>query len=177
MKRSVTALLTLLFTLPMPASAKGPTVKIEISGSTLTAPLEITDASIVRQFSVYTGPGAGGATSSDSANQEGAFIDWPKGMLAERPKGMQSYDVKFYCARARAPHDVHIGYTVTYAYDHSRKGGYIYLPGPRDERAKLNTAVYHGVEGNWFRASSEWERLVRPLVEKAAAGDAQTKSE
>jgi hypothetical protein len=50
--------------------------------------------------------------------------------------------------------------------------GYVYLPGESDEWAGLNVrTIWHGVEGKWFRAWSVWERVARPLIEKAEVTD------
>ena len=43
--------------LPAVISAKGETTKITVAGATLASPIEMTDANIVRQFQVWTGPG------------------------------------------------------------------------------------------------------------------------
>jgi len=51
--------------------------------------------------------------------------------------------------------------------DPSGEQGYIYLPGRTDEWYRLNTrAILHGdgLEGHWFRATSAWQRVVKPLV-------------
>ncbi len=50
--------------------------------------------------------------------------------------------------------------------------GYVYLPGKSDEWWTLNVrTIFRGVEGNWFHAWSAWERVVRPLIEKAELTD------
>jgi hypothetical protein len=155
-----------------PASAKGKTARIEITGASLAAPLKITDPRIVGSFSIWNGPGVavnGQPVYLDPRYQDGTFIDWPKGQLAQAPTGLQRYEVSFYCAFAQPKEEVTFCYGVTYAYDASSNQGYMYLPGPNDEAFKLNTpAIYHGVEGNWFHTTSSWEKLVRPLIEKAA---------
>ncbi len=52
--------------------------------------------------------------------------------------------------------------------DPSSNRGYVHLPGRADKEYRLNTsAILRGVEGNWFRATSEWERLVTPLIARA----------
>ncbi len=69
----------------------------------------------------------------------------------------------------------HSRYVVSYAYDPAKKGGYIYLLGPKDGEdyrrniSSIGHSIDHPVEGNWFYSSAAWERLVRPLIEKALA--------
>jgi hypothetical protein len=156
------------------ASAKGKTVRIEIRGASLATPLKITDPDIVGSFSIWNGPGVtvnGQQVQLDPRYQDGTFIDWPKGQLAQAPTGLQRYQVSFYCAFERPTEEVKFCYGVTYAYDASSDHGYMYLPGPADKAFKSNTsAIYHGVEGNWFHTTGSWEKLVRPLIEKATAG-------
>jgi hypothetical protein len=40
-------------------------------------------------------------------------------------------------------------------------------------------SIFRGVEGKWFRAWSAWERVARPLIEKAELTDSiqQSKTE
>jgi len=161
--------------LPDVACAKGELVRIEVKGETLAASLAITDFEIVRKFFIWYGPGAGQAIGSEASLQPGSFLDWHEGIVVERPKGMKSYEVSFYCVfnRWREPGD-RLTYVVRYEYDPSTQRGYIYLPGPNDKYYGLNvSAVVHGVEGHWFYSSSDWESLVGPLIHrgKQASGD------
>ena len=176
MKRSLAFLLPLLTMpfVPLPASAKDPIVSIEIKGTSLAAPIKITDAAIVSAFSIWIGPGVrvnGRPVHLDPDNTAGMFIDWPKGMAGERPADLQRFDVTFWMHNAPVAREMHGWYVVTYAFDPSSAGGYIYLPGRNDDGFRRNvSSIVHGVEGNWFHSSSTWEELVRPLVEKASAG-------
>jgi len=47
----------LILTITVTAWSKGEIIKIEIEGNNLSSPIEITDPDIVRQFSIWTGPG------------------------------------------------------------------------------------------------------------------------
>jgi len=47
----------LILTIPVTTWSKGEIIKIEIEGNNLSSPIEITDPDIVRQFSIWTGPG------------------------------------------------------------------------------------------------------------------------
>jgi hypothetical protein len=68
-------------------------------------------------------------------------------------------------------HEWHRRYVVTYEYDPSTEGGYIYLPGRLDgDDYKRNVfSISHGLEGKWFHSSAAWERLVRPLIDETVA--------
>jgi len=62
-------------------------------------------------------------------------------------------------------------YVVRYAIDPSSERGYVYLPGKGDPGYRDNVfLIYRGVEGNWFHAWDEWEKLAHPLIEKARTG-------
>ena len=56
----------LILTIPVTAWSKGEIIKIEIEGNNLSSPIEITDPDIVRQFSIWTGPGVSTRGSDDA---------------------------------------------------------------------------------------------------------------
>jgi hypothetical protein len=153
---------------PAPVFAKGDTVRITITGGDLAAPIEITDPAIVRQYNVW----AGGGTSSNQPHSIG--IDWTQGMV-EPPKGVPVYEVCFVISPRWDPHDPamrdghHPGtYLVRYAIASSTKQGYVYLPGKKEPEYRDNVfLIYRDVEGNWFHAWDEWEKLANPLIAKA----------
>ncbi len=164
----VLSILTMLI-IPPPLSAKGDTAKITIKGAGLTTPIEITDAKI-RDFRVWAGPGV---RVNGIEQTEGFVIDWSQGPVAERPSGLQHYEVSFY---TKFPKEGLV-YVVSYEYDPSSERGYVYLPGKGDEWYGLNTGRMfhgHGLEGNWFRATSAWENFVRPLIARVKAADAHS---
>ena len=158
--------------LPSVVCAKGDVVRIVIEGQTLPKPLVITDPAIVDKFFIWFGPGAGQPMGSEASLQPGSVLDWHEGIVAERPNGMRSYDVFFYCTYDRSkPGDV-LTYVVKYEYDPAAQRGYVHLPGQGAKNFGLNaSAVFHGVEGNWFYSSAEWETLVRPFVDRATSQD------
>ena len=174
MKGSIATVLALCTTLVAsePASAKSGIIRIEISGGSLDSPLEITDPQIVRQFSIWVGPGVrinDQPAHLDPNNTRGMFIDWPKGMAATHPTGLERYDITFHLDFSAAPNAVQRTYLVRYEFDPSTAGGYIYLPGPSDEGFGMNVySIIHGAEGSWFYSTPAWEKLVRPLVEGAS---------
>jgi hypothetical protein len=177
---SLVMLLCALLSWSWTAHAKGKTVRIEITGESLPAALEITDPDIVGKFLVWTGPGVqinGRSAHTDPQHQEGAFIDWPAGKIEERPGGLQHFVVSFYVQNNPEPDRGKLAYVVAYEFDPATPGGYVYLPTSDDmsyPTARVNVAsIYHGVEGNWFRSSARWEELVRPVIEKAARPERQ----
>jgi len=178
MKRSMAAALTLCTALAASdkASAKADIVKIEINGATLESPLEITDPAIVREFSIWIGPGVrinDQPAHLDQNNTRGMFIDWPKGIAARHPKALQRYNVKFHLQYRLASNEIRQKtYAVKYEFDPETEGGYIYLPGPTEEAFGMNvSSIIHDVEGNWFYSTPSWEKLVRPLVEDASCDE------
>jgi hypothetical protein len=151
---ALVALATLLIA-PVQLSAKGDTIRITITGGDLRAPIELTDPAIVSRYPVWSGPG----TSSNEA--QGLNVDWSRG-VAEPPKVVQIYEVSFVTTR-RDPGT----YVVRYAIDPSTNQGYVYLPGKADPGYRDNVwLIYRGVEGKWFHAWSEWEKLANPLITK-----------
>jgi hypothetical protein len=74
--------LLVMLAMAVTASAKGKTVRIEITGASLATPLKITDPDIVGSFNIWNGPGVfvhGHQTHLDPRYQDGTFTDWPKG--------------------------------------------------------------------------------------------------
>ena len=169
MKEASFAAFGLLIMSVVPASlfAKGQTDKITIEGVGLTMPLEITDPE-VGQFEIFAGPGT---WSNGVEGREGFIINWSKGIVAERPTGLQHYKVSFYSKLPGERPAYQVIYMVSYDYDPSMNQGYIYLPGKTDEWFKVNLRMWHGqgFEGNWAYATSAWESFVRPLIAKARA--------
>jgi hypothetical protein len=154
------------FAYPPSIWSKGRTVKIEVQGGPPLSPIEITDPSIVKNFNIWNGPGVlinDSPVHMDPNKQAGAFIDWPKGRILERPTGLRRYQIVFHISGRLPPHN---RYLVLYEFDPSNEGGYIYLPGRGDVNYRANTSlIVHDVEGNWFRSSSAWEKILRPFVE------------
>jgi len=129
--------------------------KITIKGADLKTPLEITDPKTLANFNVWTGPGTSWSGTSPRNWVDTFIIDWSQGGR-QRPKGLQRYEVAFY---AKLPNERLI-YVVFYEYDPATQHGYVYLPGRTDEWYRLNVStIIHGVEGRWFRASSDWDSV------------------
>jgi hypothetical protein len=153
--------------------AKGDMVLIEIKGRTLIEPIKVTDPKI-EQFSVWAGPGVNGAGLEEAT---GFIVDWQKGVQAQPPAGLQTYELSFYVGCRTIPDDPRcmaaphqLAYVVSYGYDPSSKLGFVYIPGTGEASYSLNTGTIwhgHGVEGHWFLASDSWEGFVQPLIASA----------
>ena len=151
----------LILSVPTPLMAKGKTVKITIKGADLKTPIEISDPEILVNFQVWTGPGTSGA------DKPSLIIDWSQGPVTKPPQSLRRYQVLFHTD----PNE-QIVYVVYYAFSPDAEPGYVYLPGESDEWAGLNVrSIWRGVEGKWFRAWSAWERVARPIIEKATLTD------
>ena len=165
MRKTIAVLLRVLLILSVAAQAqaKEDTVKITISGASLKTPIEISDPKILENFSVWTGPG------TNTADQQGFIIDWSQGQVREISNALRKYQVAFYAGAA--PNE-HIVYVVYYVFRPGTEPGYVYLPGESDELFSRNVrSIFRGVEGKWFHAWSAWERVARPLIEKAELSD------
>lgn len=150
----ITTLLSLM--LPLIAFAKGDTIRIVIRGGTLSAPIEITEPSLVNRFNVWSGPGTGPAV-----DPEGLNVDWLRGIV-HPPNGLESYVVSFVTTRSNPS-----TYVVRYAVDPVSKQGYVYIPGKAEASYRDNVwLIYRGIEGNWFYASKTWQALADPLISK-----------
>lgn len=158
MRRTFTSLFVLLATalISAPLSAKGPTLKITIRGDDLPKPIDITDPNVLAPFNIWT----------SSNEHRGLIVDWPQGVVSERPKGLRRYEVFFYANH----HAAGLDYVVFYEYDPATKRGYVYVPGESDQWYRLNVfSIYRGNEGQWFHAWSEWDSIARELISKAVA--------
>jgi len=148
---------------PSQLFAKAETSKITIEGADLKAPIEITDQKVLRDFSVWAGPGT--AVNGTPSSEANAFvINWAQGPVAERPQGLQRYQVSFY---AKLPAERRI-YVVFYECDPAVAHGYVYLPGKGDKWYRLNVGtILRGVEGKWFHAWSTWDNIAKLLIASA----------
>jgi hypothetical protein len=143
--------------------AKEKTSKITISGAGIKRPIEITDPKILANFTVWTGPGTSGA------DRQGLIIDWSEGPVRETPNTLRKYQVSFYVG---APAHERIVYVVYYVINPDAGPGCVYLPGEFDEWYGVNVhSIFRGEEGKWFPAWNAWERVARPLIEKAERTD------
>jgi hypothetical protein len=115
--------------------AKGPTVKLTITGGGLPAAVEVTT------------PDALAHVWSDD------FI----GTRAEAPHiDLPRYQVAFHVLPNRT-REVKVMYVVTYVHDPDSGNGFIYLPGRGEEHFWLNAStMLRGGDGRWHRAVPTW---------------------
>jgi len=134
--------------LAAPAFAKGPTVGITIEGSSLRAPVVMTDPQVLAPFRVWEGPGTSSYDNSES--QVSSFIvNWSHGATAEPAHGLPRYKVSFW---ADEPQEKLV-YVVYYEFDPTPKQGYVSVPGEDDAAYLLDAAsILRDVEGKWFRS-------------------------
>ena len=167
MKNRVLSVLYFLLLLAMPAElfAKAETSKIIIKGGDLGAPIEVMDGKTLANFIVWTGAGTSCTGACTTPSPESFIVDWSQ-PIPDHPNGLHCYEVLFY---AKMP-DERLIYVVFYEYDPATEHGYVYFPGRTEEWYGLNVrAILRGVEGKWFRASSVWEGVARPLIAAAKA--------
>ena len=152
----------------MPLSAKGPTVRIVITGPDPTHSVEITAPALLQQFQVWSGPGV---EADGQQEPQGFIIDWVSDGSSRRLTSLPRYKASFYAKYANRPLDSqpeHLAYVVWYQPDFDSRRGYVYLPGKGDEAFALNVqTIFRGREGRWFEATDAWnaaviDRLARP---------------
>lgn len=147
--------------------AKGATTKVIITGGELQGPIEITDPDVLENFNVWSGPGT---FSNGVEGNEGFIIDWAAGVVTERPDAIRKFELSFYVRYANRPFSEQtdqLAYVVSYAVDPATGQGYVYLPGRADEPYRLNTkAIYRECEGNWFRATAQWQSAFGDVVRR-----------
>ncbi len=135
-----------------PAAAKGPTVRITISGGALTSPIEVTDSRILDSSNVWAGE----------------FLDRSARSPKEPPRGLRRYEVSFYVKLGGD--GVTKMYVLYYSPNPATHPGLIYLPGKGEPWYSRNVrTILRGSEGQWHYASPAWEHLIRPVLARAEA--------
>jgi hypothetical protein len=147
-------LAALIAAYPVSVSAKSPPDRIEVMGPTMAAPIEISDASALANFSPW---GRG-------------FIDWDLGHASAPTTESPRYDVSFYLDdRGREPI-----YVLHYVPSVSGPG-YIYVPDKGEPWHRLNIGTISGAsssdrwnpEGRWQYATTDWDVLIRSALDRA----------
>jgi hypothetical protein len=130
-----------------PLLAKGPTVKLAISGHGLPDVLTVTEPAALKA-NVYGGD----------------FIELQKGAVPEPSPDLLRYTVQFYVAPPRS--EVRMMYVVEYVWDCATNRALVHLPGPADKGYSLNTStiIRSGQDGKWFYASHEWGTAIRNVL-------------
>lgn len=155
MMKQLRILLVLTTVLIPPAFGKGATLRIIFEGKEFTRKID----KGVRDFSIWEGPG----TFRDGVEAtEGFIIEWQRGILKDAERAavekLSIYEVAFEIGCP--PEDACIDngersyYRVRYAFDREQGRGYVFLP-------TTNQMMWHGhgYEGNWLRATAEWDRF------------------
>jgi hypothetical protein len=130
----------------VPSAAKGPTIRLVISGPLLEQPLEVTDpAALAHVWST-------------------AFLGGP---AAEPRQSLPRYAVSFYVQPPRS--EVRMMYVVHYVVDPDTGRSYVYLPGRGEEWYRLNASTIYREkhDGRWFEADPAWSAAVRARLTTA----------
>jgi hypothetical protein len=129
------------------ALAKGKTVMLTISGPGIPRPIELTDADAI----------SASAWGND-------FFDATSGPVTAPAPAIPRYVVRFHVQPPRR-RNVEMKYAVYFVWDRRSGRTMVYLPEPRDELYRLNSAmIREGQEGNWYLASEKWGRAVRAAL-------------
>jgi hypothetical protein len=162
----VSAAIALL--MPAPGAAKSAIERIEVTeGGVRVVSI---DGPTAREFTIWSGPGTltGLAEKAVMSTSSGDLAQWVAGAVAP-PNGLPVFNIFFFCEACEpARSDTWRCYGVRYAMGANGQGGFIQIPASGDEQFSLNVqTIFRGVEGQWFRASPKWEKLIRPAIERA----------
>jgi hypothetical protein len=154
MKTSLAVALSLVC-LPLWLAAKGPTLKVTLTGADLPAPAEMTDRRIAERFHVWSG---------EPPWTEGFIIAGPlKGPVSAPPESLTRYEVSFH-----VNHQGPRAYTVFWVFDPATVQGYVYLPGKGEKFYQSNTfLILRGIEGKWFSTTRAWTDAAKQAIEQA----------
>jgi hypothetical protein len=165
--------LSAAFALLVPAlcAAKSEIARIEVAED--GANVVSIGGTTARDFTIWSGHGtlmtSGGVSTMPTSSRD--FAQWVAGAVVP-PRGLPTFIVSFLCEACEpARADTWRCYGVRCAMGAHGEGGFIQIPASDDEQFPLNVqTIYRGVEGQWFRASPKWEKLIRPVIENALAG-------
>jgi hypothetical protein len=120
-------------------SAKGPTVRLTVSGGGLQSPIEVTT------------PAALAHVWSDE------FIGGP---TAQPPARLPRYQIAFHVL-PNGKREPKVMYVVTYVRDEGSGEALVYLPGPGEEHYGLNAStILRAGSGRWHHAVPYWAAAV-----------------
>jgi hypothetical protein len=146
-RRFFCALAFLAISFALPIGAKGPVVKLVLSGPDLVEPVEITDADPIDVI-VY------GATFADRARG-------PQNRRSSSP--VAPYEIQFYVDLPRE--GVRMMYVVYFVWDSAERRGLVYFPGPSDAWYRKNVStVALPTAGHWFHATDTWGRAIQRAI-------------
>jgi len=124
-------------------AAKGPTVRLVISGASLAEPVEITDPkALVHVWST----------------------DFIGERTTETAHSLPRYTVSFYVKPPRS--EVRMMYVVHYTVDPRTGDGFVHFPGRGEEWWQLNVSTIwrEQHDGRWFKAAVTWNAAIRSRV-------------
>ena len=163
--RAVSLFFVLAFAYTL-AWGKGSITKIIVESPSLPTRIEIVDPEVLGRFTIWSGPGVGGwdmLKTVPKADDAKFIVDWTQGIVSAQRSNSSRYLVRMYVEGRQSPRDT---YEVEYVIDPADGAGYVYLPGQREEFGRWNSyQISRGVEGNWFKATRDWEEVVRPLID------------
>ena len=138
--RNVTVTVVMVIALATAAGAKGPTIKLSISGPGVREPLIVTDAAAL--VHVWSNGFIGSITTPPDSS-------------------LPRYHVSFHVQPPRSD-VVRVMYVVQYVLDPKTNDGFVYLPGRGEDGYRLNvgTMLREGHDGRWHRAPAEWNQAI-----------------
>jgi len=145
------------------AAGEGTHGQITISGAGLKNTIEISDAQILANFSVWAGP-----EHTYLRPTRDFIIDWSQGPVRETPSTLRKYQVAFY---AGSPQMSKIVYVVYYAFNRGSAPVMCICPvNPVICSSEMCVQFSAELKVTGF-ARGRLEGVARPLIEKAASSD------
>lgn len=133
--------------LATPALAKGPTVKLTITGPGIAQPIELTHKDAI----------APGVWSGNFMDQQGRMTEAP---ASDLPR----YTVQFHVKLPRTE-EVRMMYVVYYVWDVESDRALVQIPGVSDTWYRLNVStISRCCQGRWFHASTPWAEAIRAAL-------------
>jgi hypothetical protein len=126
--------------------AKGPTVRLTITGPGLLQPLDVTDPDAL--VHVWSAGFIGAVTVAPAAS-------------------LPRYLVSFHVQPPRS--NVKVMYAVRYVVDPQTRAGFVYLPGRGEEGYRLNvsTILRETDDGRWHHAPAAWSQAISSRLTSA----------
>ena len=149
---SAVSALLVVGTLPLLARGNAVTVRLDVSGPTLSTPLQLTNRDLLDLSNVYAGQFIG-----LPANRVDA--DWPRYVVT-------------LVVESRTPlptlalTGIQKRYVVHYALDRQSGEGFVYLPGRGEDgyRENIGLMIRDDQDGRWHHATETWAALLNPYL-------------
>ena len=147
---SAVSALLVVGTLPLLARGNAVTVRLDVSGPTLSTALQLTNRDLLDLSNVYAGQFIG-----LPANRVDA--DWPRYVvtLVVEPRTPMP---------TLALTGIQKRYVMHYALDRKTGDGFVYLPGRGENgyRENIGIMIREDQDGRWHHASETWAALLNP---------------